>query len=140
VVHRDIKPDNIMIAGRHVWVADFRAAIPPRWGTWTKQGSELIARRGSEVAKFRMQGPDTLVALDRNREWKRLLPFPDGARIEGTFARSDFRDPGAPRLKLHQDGTFQAVGAFYEMFDLFSVVEPKAYKPKARGYGDKDPI
>jgi len=43
------------------------------------------------------------------------LPLPQNSRIDGSFARADYRDAGAPRLVLYADGRYEDRGGFLRM-------------------------
>ncbi|MCJ7555818.1 MAG: hypothetical protein MUP90_02755 [Gammaproteobacteria bacterium] len=43
------------------------------------------------------------------------LPLPQYSRIEGSFARADYRDAGAPRPVLHADGRYEDRNGFLRM-------------------------
>jgi len=43
------------------------------------------------------------------------LPLPQNERIDGSFARADYRDAGAPRLVLYADGRYEDRGGFLRM-------------------------
>ena len=88
-----------------------RSTISARWGTWSQQAGEVrLARSGYQEA-FRVAA-DILVDA-RGREWQKLAPFPNGLRFDARFVRADFREPGAPRLVLRADGTFEAGDRFF---------------------------
>jgi hypothetical protein len=89
-----------------------RRQQPIRWGTWKREGDQIITRRGSYTVVYTMQG-DRLIS-HRDRPWRKL-PLIKDVRLEGTFARADFRDPDAPRLVLRADGTYEDRGSFLRM-------------------------
>ena len=92
-----------------------RAEIPSRWGTWTEADGVVEVTRGGTVESRLVRGSDTLVDADRGVEWTTVAGFPAGFRLDGSFARADFRDPGAPRISLTSDGTFVTSGSFATM-------------------------
>jgi hypothetical protein len=89
-----------------------RAQQPVFWGTWQKDGDRIVIRRGSYTTSYTQRG-DQLVS-DRERPWRKL-PVMASVRVEGVFARDDFRDAGAPRLAFHADGTYEDRGGFLHM-------------------------
>jgi len=95
------------------------------WGTWQRDGSKLIVRRGSYTTSYTIESDNTLTS-DRGRPWVKLAPSSD-ARLDGTFARDDFRDTGAPRLTLRPDGTYQEHRNFLRMVGSpWHLLEPDA--------------
>lgn len=54
VVHRDIKPDNIMMAGRHVWVADFGIAK----AVSEAAGSQTLTSFGAAIGTPQYMAPE----------------------------------------------------------------------------------
>jgi hypothetical protein len=119
-----------------------RTAVPSRWGSWTQTGGEIVARRDREITKFLSAGANTLIDSDRNREWHKLSPFPDGLLLDGSFVRADGeRRPESPRLVLMKEGRFQTRGPFCQMIgSLSNVVEPHGYRGTNVPYGGTDPI
>lgn len=89
-----------------------RARRPGAWGTWRREGDRIVTRRGNYTATYVVDG-DRLVS-ERDRPWRKLPPLAR-ARVDGSFARTDFRDAGAPRLVLRDDGTYEDRGGFLRM-------------------------
>ncbi len=89
-----------------------RAQQPSLWGSWSRDGDQVTARRGSYSATYTVQGQD--LVSDRGRPWSKL-PLPSNARLDGSFAREDYRDASAPRLVLHPDGRYEDRGGFLRM-------------------------
>lgn len=89
-----------------------RSRQPILWGTWQREGDRVVIRRGSYTTSYVVQG-DRLLS-ERERPWRKL-PAMSNLRLEGSFARSDFGDSGAPRLVLHADGSYEDRGAFLNM-------------------------
>lgn len=89
-----------------------RAQQSALWGRWSRQGNQVIAQRGSYSAVYTVQGDD--LVSDRGRLWRKLPP-PSQARLDGSFAREDYRDATAPRLVLHPDGRYEDRGGFLRM-------------------------
>lgn len=89
-----------------------RAQQPILWGTWERSGDRVMIRRGSYSTSYVVQG-DRLLS-ERERPWRKL-PAMSSLRLEGSFARDDYRDPGAPRLVLHADGSYEDRGGFLNM-------------------------
>lgn len=83
------------------------------WGTWQQQGDRIIVRRGSHDASYAIGKDNTLVS-QRGRLWQKISP-PKNVRLEGTYARGDYRDAGAPRLALRPDGSYEDRGGFLRM-------------------------
>lgn len=81
-----------------------RNNLPTWWGTWRQSGNQIILTRGSYVTSYTMDGVQLI--SDRDRPWVKLPAMPS-IRIEGTFARTDYRDPDAPRIVLRTDGTYE---------------------------------
>jgi hypothetical protein len=89
-----------------------RARRPGAWGTWKVEGGRIVTQRSDYTASYGIDG-DRLVS-ERDRPWRKLPPLTD-TRIDGTFARADYRDPAAPRLVLRADGTYEERGNFLHM-------------------------
>ncbi|MEZ4416451.1 MAG: hypothetical protein R3E10_11960 [Gemmatimonadota bacterium] len=85
---------------------------PSRWGRWDLEGGRVVTRRGSYVTSYGV-GEGVLLS-ERDRPWRRMPPEAE-LRLEGTFARADFRDADAPRLILREDGTYEDRGGFLRM-------------------------
>ena len=99
-----------------------RRQQPILWGTWSRSGDVVTIRRGDYTTTYTVDG-DALVS-DRGRKWVKLA-IPVSARIDGTFARDDYRDPDAPRLILREDGTYEDRGGFLRMVgDAWNLVTP----------------
>ena len=102
-----------------------RAEIPSRWGTWTEADGVVEVTRGGVVESHLARTNDALVDTDHGVEWTTVTGFPAGTRLDGSFARADFRDPGAPRIALSSDGRFVTTGSFATMVgSLMRVVGP----------------
>jgi hypothetical protein len=84
----------------------------PLWGTWQQQGNRIIVSRGNYQTHYTLQG-EQLVDT-RGRAWYKLK-LPGVQRIDGVYARKDFRDADAPRLILRADGTYEDRGKFLRM-------------------------
>lgn len=89
-----------------------RRQQPALWGTWTRQGNQVVVRRGSYSTVYTVAGTD--LVSDRDRLWRKLPPA-GGTRLEGSYAREDYRDSTAPRLVLHADGRYEDRGGFLRM-------------------------
>jgi len=90
-----------------------RRQQPILWGTWKRDGNKIVVRRGSYETSYTIENENTLIS-DRGRPWVKLA-LPAGTRLEGTYARDDYRDVGAPRLVLRADGTYEDRGNFLRM-------------------------
>lgn len=94
------------------------------WGTWQQQGNKIVVRRGSYSTTYSIQNDHTLIS-DRGRPWMKVAP--GGGRLDGTYAREDFRRPDAPRITLRADGTYQEHDNFLRMVGSPShLVQPDA--------------
>lgn len=89
-----------------------RANRQPLWGTWSRQGDLIITDRGGYRTTYRINGNELI--SERDRAWVKL-PLLQHARIDGSFARADYRDAGAPRLVLYADGRYEDRGGFLHM-------------------------
>lgn len=89
-----------------------RAQQPILWGRWSRQGSQVVTDRGGYREVYTVQGDD--LVSDRGRLWRKL-PVVESARLDGSYARHDFRDAAAPRLVLHADGRYEDRGGFLRM-------------------------
>ncbi len=89
-----------------------RAQQPILWGRWSRQGNRVVAERGSYAEVYTVQGDD--LVSDRGRVWKKL-PMVTNGRLDGSFARADYRDGSAPRLVLYPDGRYEDRGGFLRM-------------------------
>ena len=95
---------------------------PDFWGTWQLTGDRIIIRRTSITTTYTIKG-DVLIS-DRDRPWRKL-PTLANIRIEGSFARKDFRDADAPRLLLHSDGSYEDRNGFLRMVgSAYNLVVP----------------
>jgi len=83
------------------------------WGTWQQQGNKIIVTRGAYSTTYTLDHGNTLIS-DRGRPWVKITSQA-GGRLEGIYARDDYRGSGAPRLNLHADGTYQEQGNFLRM-------------------------
>jgi len=93
-----------------------------RWGNWRQQGNSIIVRRGDYQTQYTLQGEQLIDT--RGRTWHKLK-MSGAQRIDGVYARADFRDPDAPRLVLRADGTYEDRGRFIRMVSSPShLVEP----------------
>jgi hypothetical protein len=107
-----------------------RAKQGSAWGTWQLDGDRVVARRGSYVTTYLVRGD--VLQSERDRPWRKL-PAMDDTRVEGVYARTDHRDPDAPRLVLHADGTYEDRGDFLHMIGLaFNLVVPDGATEVAR--------
>ena len=96
---------------------------PDLWGTWHKQGNQIVTQRGSYMTRYTIKSDQILIS-DRDRPWHKLPPQP-GVRLEGVFVRGDFRDADAPRLVLHTDGSYQDRNGFLHMMTtVWNLVVP----------------
>lgn len=86
---------------------------PGLWGTWRRQGDQVITQRGSYVTRYTIKNDQILIS-ERDRPWQKLPPQPN-VRLDGVFVRGDFRDAGAPRLALHADGSYEDRNGFLQM-------------------------
>jgi hypothetical protein len=94
----------------------------PLWGSWQQQGSIIIVRRGNYQARYTLQGQQLID--ERGRAWYKVK-LPAAQRIDGVYARADFRDAGAPRLILRADGSYEDRGEFLRMVSSSgNLVEP----------------
>ena len=84
----------------------------PLWGTWQQQGNTITVRRGNYTSRYTLQGSQLID--DRGRNWIKVVP-PGAKRIDGIFARADYRDATAPRLMFRGDGTYEERGDFLRM-------------------------
>lgn len=89
-----------------------RQQQPALWGSWSRDGNQITVRRGSYSTTYTVDG-ENLVS-DRGRPWMKIST-PTDLRLAGTFARADYRDPGAPRIVLRADGTYEDSGGFLRM-------------------------
>ena len=80
------------------------------WGTWKREGKDIIVPRGSYTASYIVDNDTTLIS-DRGRPWQKLAP-PNNTHLDGVFARDDYRDASAPRLVLRADGSDEDRGDF----------------------------
>ncbi|HXH72089.1 MAG TPA: hypothetical protein VNI58_04665 [Mariprofundaceae bacterium] len=98
----------------------------PLWGTWKKQGNKLIFTYSGYTAEYTIGKDGTLIS-DRDRPWTRLA-IPANTRLDGTFARADWRDADAPRLTLHADGRYEEHGNFLHMVgETSQLIVPDGY-------------
>ena len=84
-----------------------RANQGSAWGTWQRDGDRIVTRRGSYVTTYLVRGE--VLQSERERPWRKLPAMGD-TRLEGVFVRPTYRDPDAPRLVLHGDGTYEERG------------------------------
>ncbi|MDH3524238.1 MAG: hypothetical protein OES32_11690 [Acidobacteriota bacterium] len=89
-----------------------RRQQPVLWGRWTRQGDQVVVQRGSYTTTYTVRGEE--LVSDRDRPWRKVPP-PRNVRLEGSFARDDYRDATAPRLVLHADGSYEDRGGFLRM-------------------------
>lgn len=83
------------------------------WGTWQRNGNKIIVRRGAYTTSYTVENDNTLIS-DRGRSWARIAPS-SGKRLDGMYARADYRDAVAPRLVLRADGSYEDRGDFLRM-------------------------
>ncbi|MCR4347789.1 MAG: hypothetical protein NUV55_11400 [Sulfuricaulis sp.] len=83
------------------------------WGTWQRNGNKIIVRRGAYTTSYTVENDNTLIS-DRGRPWARIAPS-SGKRLDGMYARADYRDAVAPRLVLRADGSYEDRGDFLRM-------------------------
>jgi len=96
---------------------------PGLWGTWRRQGNQIVTQRGSYVTRYSIKNDHILIS-DRDRPWHKLPPQPS-VRLDGVFVREDFRDAGAPRLVLHADGSYEDRNGFLHMMTtVWNLVVP----------------
>jgi hypothetical protein len=104
----------------------------PLWGTWTQEGDKIIVKRQpgryeigvSSTTIYTLKG-DELIS-GRGQPWVKL-PLHTAMKLDGTFARDDYRDADAPRLTLRADGTYQEHQKFLRMVGSpWHLVEPDA--------------
>lgn len=113
---------GLPVRGLAADVAWDRAQLPAAWGTWQREGDRIITHRSGYTTTYVVDG-DRLLS-ERDRPWRRL-PLIAGARVDGSFARADYRDPSAPRLVLRADGTYEDRGNFLRMVgSAWNLVEP----------------
>ncbi len=94
----------------------------PLWGNWQQQGSSIIVRRGNYQSRYTLQGQQLID--DRGRAWYKVK-LPAAQRIDGVYARADFRDADAPRLVLRANGSYEDQGEFLRMVSSSgNLVEP----------------
>jgi len=94
----------------------------PLWGNWQQQGSSIIVRRGNYQSRYTLQGQQLID--DRGRAWYKVK-LPAAQRIDGVYARADFRDADAPRLILRANGSYEDQGGFLRMVSSSgNLVEP----------------
>ena len=99
-----------------------RQSIPSRWGTWTQEDGRVVVQRSGTTAVYAVR--DEALVDGRDRPWVKVAP-PAARAIEGTYVRADFRDPGAPRLVLRSDGSYEDRGGFLRMVSsAMSLVVP----------------
>jgi len=99
-----------------------RANFPVWWGRWSRDGDDIITERGGYRTTYRINGNELI--SDRDRPWAKL-PHAAVRRIEGSFARADYRDAGAPRLVLFADGRYEDRGDFLRMVgSAFNLLVP----------------
>ena len=84
----------------------------PLWGTWSRQGDVIVTNRSGYKTTYRINGNELI--SERDRAWVKLA-LPQNERIDGSFARADYRDAGAPRLVLYADGRYEDRGGFLRM-------------------------
>lgn len=95
------------------------------WGTWQRQGNKVIVHRGSYTTRYTIESDNMLIS-DRGRPWVKLA-LSSGARLDGTFARDDYRSADAPRITLRPDGTYQEQRNFLRMVGSpWHLLEPDA--------------
>jgi hypothetical protein len=94
----------------------------PLWGSWLKQGNSIIVRRGNYQDRYALQG-EKLIDTG-GRAWYKLK-MSGAQRIDGVYARADYRDADAPRLVLRADGSYEDRGRFLRMVSSsWNLVEP----------------
>lgn len=99
-----------------------RASFPSWWGHWSRQGDIIITDRGGYRTTYRVNGNELI--SERDRPWAKL-PHVASMRIEGSFARADYRDANAPRLILYADGRYEDRGEFLRMIgSVFNLIVP----------------
>ena len=104
---------------------------PVLWGTWRREGNQVVVRRGSYTTSYTIQDERTLIS-DRGRPWAKVDPR-SGARLDGVYARGDYRDADAPRLLLRADGTYEDRGDFLRMIgSAWNLVVPDGNTMVAR--------
>ncbi|MCB1684866.1 MAG: hypothetical protein R3E82_10430 [Pseudomonadales bacterium] len=89
-----------------------RSQQPAMWGTWRARDDELIFTRGDyrQVVQRHSEG----FTDDRGR-YHRPVAMPAPLRLDGSYARLDYRDAAAPRLILHREGRYEDRGDFLRM-------------------------
>ncbi len=92
------------------------------WGSWQQQGNSITVRRGNYQSRYTLQ--DQQLIDERGRAWQKVI-LPAAQRIDGVYARADYRDTGAPRLILRADGSYEDRGKFLRMVSSSgNLVEP----------------
>ena len=81
-------------------------------GTWQRQGKKIVVRRGSYTTSYTIQNDRTLIS-ERGRAWTKVAS--PRARLDGVYARADYREARAPRLVLGADGSYEDRGGFLHM-------------------------
>jgi hypothetical protein len=92
------------------------------WGSWRQQGNNIILRRGDYQSQYARKGEQLIDSSGRSWNKQKL---PGVQRIDGVYARADFRDADAPRLVLRADGSYEDRGRFLRMVSsAWNLVEP----------------
>ncbi len=117
-----------------------RAELPSRWGTWAEvEGTVEVTRGGSVESRFVREGDD--LVGEAGAAWSLVTGFAAGTRLDGSFARGDFREAGAPRISFAPDGRFTASGPVLSMVgSLFNVVTAagEPFEPGTGNYSLED--
>ena len=101
-----------------------RTQIKNLWGTWRQEGNQIVVQRGNYTARYTVDGE--ALTSGRGNIWVKL-PLHTNLRLDGTWARADFRDADAPRLTLRADGTYREHDRFLRMVgSAWHLVEPDA--------------
>lgn len=117
-----------------------RAMLPIRWGIWRAEGDTIVIERAGQTERLSITREGVLTDQDGN-EFS-VVRQTEAQKIDGVWAREDFREPGAPRLRLDPDGRFMTSGPFTQIVaSLFNVADWGACDPNApTSYGEIDPI